>query len=33
MVTLVDVYDAFLARVNEDDWSDGFSKEDLEWFL
>jgi len=33
MVTLVDVYDAFLARVNEDDWSSGCSQEDLEWFL
>ena len=33
MVTLVNVYDAFLARVNEDDWSSGCSQEDLEWFL
>ena len=33
MTTLMDVYDAFLAKVNEDDWSDCTSKEDLEWFL
>lgn len=33
MITLMDVYDAFLARVNEDDWSNGYDKEDLEWFM
>ena len=33
MKTLMDAYDAFLAKVNEDDWSNGFSQEDLEWFL
>lgn len=33
MITLVDVYDAFLARVNEDEWSNGFDEEDLAWFL
>lgn len=33
MVTLMNVYEAFLSKVNEDDWSHGYSKEDLEWFL
>lgn len=33
MVTLMDVYDAFLAKVNEDDWSQCTSQEDLEWLL
>lgn len=33
MVSLMDVYGAFLAKVNEDDWSRCYSKEDLEWFL
>ena len=33
MVTLMDVYDAFLSRVNEDDWSHCYTKEDLEWFI
>ncbi len=33
MVRLMDVYDAFLAKVNEDDWSRCYSKEDLDWFL
>lgn len=33
MTTLMDVYDAFLSKVNEDDWSDGYSQEDLEWFI
>lgn len=33
MVLLMDVYDAFLAKVNEDDWSQCYSQEDLEWFL
>lgn len=33
MVSLQDVYDAFLAKVNEDDWSRCYSKEDLEWFV
>lgn len=33
MTTLMDVYDAFLAKVNEDDWSHCFSEEDLKWFL
>ncbi len=32
MITLMDVYDAFLSRVNEDDWSHCYSQEDLEWF-
>jgi hypothetical protein len=29
----MNVYDAFLAKVNEDDWSHCFSEEDLKWFL
>lgn len=33
MITLMNVYDAFLAKVNEDDWSHCFSEEDLKWFL
>ncbi len=33
MITLMDVYDAFLSKVNEDDWSQCYSKEDLEWFI
>lgn len=33
MVTLMDVYDAFLARVNEDDWTNEYSQEDLEWYI
>lgn len=33
MVSLMDVYDAFLAKVNEDDWSRCYTKEDLEWFV
>lgn len=33
MITLMDVYDAFLSRVNEDDWSHCYTKEDLEWFI
>lgn len=33
MITLMRVYEAFLAKVNEDDWSRGYSEEDLEWFI
>lgn len=33
MVSLTNVYDAFLGRVNEDDWAYGCTKEDLDWFL
>ena len=33
MTTLMDVYDAFLSKVNEDDWSRCHSKEDIEWFI
>lgn len=33
MVKLMEVYDAFLGKVNEDDWSHCYSKDDLEWFL
>ena len=29
----MNVYDAFLSKVNEDDWSNCYSKEDLEWFI
>lgn len=32
MVTLQDVYDAFLARISDDEWSDcNVTEEDLEW--
>lgn len=33
MITLMNVYDAFLSRVNEDDWANCYSQEDLEWFI
>ena len=33
MITLTTVYDAFLSKVNEDDWSHCFSETDLQWFL
>ena len=33
MITLIDVYNAFLAKVNEDDWAGNCTEEDLEWFL
>ena len=33
MTPLMDVYGAFLAKVNEDDWAHCYSKEDLEWFI
>ena len=33
MVKLMDIYDAFLAKVNEDDWAKCYTKEDLEWFI
>ena len=33
MITLMDVYNAFLGKVNEDDWSHCYSKDDLEWFM
>lgn len=29
MITLMDVYDAFLSKVNEDDWTNYCSEEDL----
>jgi len=29
----MDVYNAFLGKVNEDDWSHCYSKDDLEWFM
>lgn len=33
MTTLMDVYDAFLSKINEDDWAHCYSPEDLEWFV
>ena len=33
MTTLMDVYGAFLSKVNEDSWSRCYSQEDLEWFI
>lgn len=33
MVTLMNVYDSFLSKVNEDDWADCHCKEDLEWYI
>lgn len=33
MVSLMSVYDVFLSKVNEDDWSHCFSEEDLQWFI
>lgn len=33
MITLMNVYDAFLSRVNEDDWAHCYTQEDLEWFM
>lgn len=32
MIKLTDVYDAFLCKVNEDEWARCYSDEDLEWF-
>lgn len=29
----MDVYDAFLSKVNEDDWAQCYTKEDMDWFL
>ena len=29
----MDVYDAFLSKVNEDDWSHCYSEDDLAWFI
>lgn len=33
MITLMDVYNAFLSRVNEDDWAHCYDSSDLEWFM
>ena len=33
MVTLQDVYDAFLGKVNEDDWTYAYDEKDVEWFV
>ena len=32
MVSLMDVYDSFLSKVNEDDWAHCYSEDDLKWF-
>lgn len=32
-MNLMDVYDAFLAKVNEDDWAGEIDQSDLEWLL
>ena len=32
MTPLMDVYGAFLAKVNEDDWAHCYDEEDLKWF-
>lgn len=33
MVTLQNVYDAFLGKVNEDDWTYAYDEKDIEWFV
>ena len=33
MITLMNVYDAFLCKVNEDEWARCYSQEDLDWFI
>lgn len=33
MISLMTVYEAFLSKVNEDDWANGYTQEDLEWFI
>lgn len=33
MITLTDVYNSFLSKVNEDDWTNYQSEEDLEWYV
>ena len=33
MTSLMDVYNAFLSRVNEDDWAHCYTEEDLSWFM
>lgn len=33
MITLQQVYDAFLCKVNEDDWANAYTEEDLEWYV
>ena len=33
MITLQDVYDAFLSKVNDDDWSSAYNEEDIMYFL
>lgn len=33
MVSLTKVYDAFLCKISDDEWSKPYSQEDLEWFI
>ena len=33
MVSLMTVYDAFLGKVNEDDWAHCYSDDDLKWLI
>ena len=33
MITLMDVYNAFLGKVNEDDWAHCYSEDDLKWLV
>lgn len=33
MISFMDVYDVFLSKVSEDEWSHSCSKEDLEWMV
>ena len=33
MVALQTVYDAFLGKVNEDDWTYAYDDKDIEWFI
>lgn len=33
MIPLMRVYEAFLAKINDDEWAGEYTQEDLEWFL
>lgn len=33
MISLMTVYGAFLSRVNEDDWTQNYTAEDMQWIL
>ena len=33
MVSLMNVYDAFLSKVKEDEWARCYSQEDLQWYM